>query len=241
MIHTIVIATVLVLLGSTDNAIGGVVFSFTGTVTRVDDPLGMFADAKAGDSVSGYFLYSTEADDWSFVGTSDEYRNFQTTDPDLGKWDALVSVTTDSTVITNKDPSEPRHLFGVQLRNDPATGASVDSLTILAYHGNIFENVPLVTEIGIGFTGNDVFEAATPPTVINFENADHALGQFAFLGDTNGDGSRESRSFVEFRVDSLDTAPVPEPTSIVAWLLVMSLAVVFSKPMRSIGRIKTVR
>jgi hypothetical protein len=197
---------------SVGSAIGGI--AFTGTVTRLDDPLGIFADAEVGNAVSGFFIYSTEVGDWAFVGTSDEYRNYQTTDPDLSKWDLLVTVETDTTEVSNKDTIEPRHLFGVQLTDNPATGASLDSIAISANHGNIFEDVPLVTEVTLNFSGDDLFDGASPPAQINFENADQRIGQFAFLADTNGDGSRESRSFVEFRVDSLSAPPVPELDSL---------------------------
>lgn len=187
---------------------------FTGKITRVIDPLGLFADAKIGDSVSGFFRYSTDPADWGFVGTSGDYKNYQTTNPDVGIWDLLVLVTTGTKTISNKDTIEPRHLFGVQLQDNPTTGASLDSLAILAYHGNIFEPIPLVAEVNLNFqdVNGQLFNGSSPPANINFSNADQRVGEFSFLVDTNGDGNRETRSFVDFSVNSLSM--VPEPASL---------------------------
>jgi len=189
---------------------------FTGTITRLDDPLGLFADAKIGDSVVGFFQFSPVPGDWGIVGTSDEYRNYQTTNPDTNIWDLLVKVITDTTTISNKDTIESLFLYTVQLRDDPTTGATLDSLVIEANHGNIFQPIPLVTDVILNFNdvGGDLFNGDSPPAQINFANADQRVGQFLFLVDTDGDGSRETVSFVEFSIDTLTSATVPEPATL---------------------------
>ena len=197
----------------------------TGNITRFDDSLGRFADVKVGDTVSGYFRYSTDPAAWGFVGISGDYRNFQTTNPNTAIWDMLISVSTATTTITSKDNGEPLFLFGVQLQDNPITGAPFDSLALSSYQGNIFQPTPVVTEVGINFRdlNGQLFTGSGPPSSINFSNADQRIGQFAFLVDTDGDGNRETRSFVEFSIDSLH--PVPAPPAIM--LLLSGAAVAF--------------
>jgi hypothetical protein len=226
-----IVLSVTVILGSVllAGTVQAATFVFTGTVTSVTDPLGLFADAQIGNSVSGYFSYSTNPADWGFVGTSGEYQNYQTTDPNTAVWDLLAKVTTATTTITNKDIAEPRRLSGVQLRDDPTTGATLDSLAILSYQGNIFLPTPVVTEVNLGFVdaGGGLFTGASPPSEIAFANADQAEGTFIFLVDTNGDGNRETSSFVRFSIDSVTA--VPEPTAMGIWAAVIGLGVIASR------------
>jgi len=79
-----VIASVLVFFSISLEA---AYFSFTGSVTTIDDSLGLFQDAVVGDDISGYFQYSTEPSDWDYENQSGDYYNYQESNPDTNVWD----------------------------------------------------------------------------------------------------------------------------------------------------------
>jgi hypothetical protein len=190
----------LMLLFSDALAEAGVLVSgnLTGTITRVSDPVGLFEDARAGDLVSGLVLYSTDSADWGFVGTSGDYRNYQAINPNRSTWDLMLVVTTKTKTISNRGALQPLFLFGVQLQDNPSTGAIFDSLAFLAYDKSIFEPHAVVSEVNLNFrdlSGN-LFSGSSPLSSINLSSADQQVGEVSFLVDTNGDGVRDTRSSV---------------------------------------------
>ena len=193
-------------------------FIYSGSITTINDPLGLFQDAVVGNHVSGFFQYSNEPSDWDYLGKGSGLPyTYQETNPDTNVWDMFISVQTSTSTITNRDTPEPLFLHTVQLVNN-GNGNPVsmtDSLALLSYHGNIFDQqISSVTEVGINFNdpNGQLFNGVIPPRTINFENALQRVGQFAFLVDTDGDGHRETRSWIGFDISSLNSAAVPEPS-----------------------------
>lgn len=190
-------------------------FSYSGSVTTIDDPLGLFQDAVVGNHVSGFFQYSNEPSDWDHFNQGSNLYTYQERNPDTNVWDMFISVQTSTSTITNRDTPEPLFLHSVQLRDNGNPGSMTDSLALSSVHGNIFDQqISSVTEVGINFNdpNGQLFDGVLPPQTINFENALQRVGQFAFLVDTDGDGQRETRSYIGFDISSLNSAAVPEPS-----------------------------
>jgi hypothetical protein len=208
MFNKLITVMVLSVLSFSANA---VLFNFTGSITEINDSLGVFQDVQVGDDVSGFFQYLTISSEWDYVNTSGVYQTYQEHNPDTSIWDFFISVQTDTAVISNLDNGEQLSLFTTQLRDDPTTGATVDSLSIDSYHGDIFENTPVVIEASLGFhdSSGALISGSLPPSYINYTDGIYNRGQITFRVDTNGDGSRESVNYVTYEITSLSSVPVP--------------------------------
>lgn len=187
---------------------------FTGEVSSITDSIGKFGDTVVGDTVTGYFRYSLSPTDYN--DTSGYLNNNQNFNLDANKWDLFVSVDTSTGTITNKD-NEPLPWNVTTQMWDELPGSSLpDAFAMGANHGNILTTIPLVTEAILNF--NDIsgmlYDDPAIPTNIIFENADQHVGQFSFLVDTTGDGNRDTRSYVNFNIDSLTPFAIPEPSTI---------------------------
>ena len=211
-------------MGPTRTARAGF-YTFTGTITSVDDPFGAFSNLAAlGAPVSGTFGYSDPGDYFasSFVPSVTVYTNERSDRPELTGL-ALningVAQRSDAFSLTNLDvgdnvpigapffPAGDFFRYFDGLATPPGTGD--DLVDYSKFSEDSFAvpdaSITLLDPTGLAFASQDLPRGVLPLSALT-----DRYGEFSFY---DGNGEDINYGSIGFRIDSIQS--VPEPGSLV--------------------------